>query len=296
MARGLVLLDAGEVAPSYPTVGYVATGFSTVAIQDNDSFTNNSWTAKTNTPTPARYNSAGTTLTNKCYVFGGQNFGTLYSDNDEYIPDIWSSRTNVIAPSRASSTCFALEDDGYVCTGKTVSNIQDNDKYTFDTWASKTSTPTPARLAACACALLGSGYLFGGRDNDANEVADNDEYNATGNSWSSKTNVPEELYGSIAVASNNKAYIICGADANNDALFANYEYTVNTWVTKTDCPIARWSATGFNLNGNIYLTHGYYAGDSSNHTETEEYNISDSWTTKASSIAPERRSTFGNAI
>ena len=78
--------------------GYVYGGYDGSSyLQDTDEYNPDTWSSKTNMPTPARGYLAASTISDKGYVYGGyRNF----QDTDEYNPDTWTSKSDMPAPGR----------------------------------------------------------------------------------------------------------------------------------------------------------------------------------------------------
>jgi hypothetical protein len=186
--------------------GYRIGGYTGSYLRRNDKYTppTDTWSVKTQMPTPTRENLAAIELEPYGYVFGGRTTGTSIPDTDEYdgVFDTWDSKTDVPYGSTGvrGLTAVPLLGIGYVFGGIDQGNtrLRDAQSYDPDTWTSKTDMPLPARNQPASNVYSDIAYLFGGEDGDFSYINDTDEYDP--DTWTSKTNMAKN-HGSAASAS-----------------------------------------------------------------------------------------------
>jgi N-acetylneuraminic acid mutarotase len=127
-------------------------------LQDTDEYdaSANSWSNRTNCPSPTRFYLSAVTLSNKGYIFGGDAGYAYLQDNDEYVPDTWTSKTDMPTPARGHGAASDVSNKGYMCCGDQyggATKLKDCDEYTPDTWASKTDAPDPKRYHLSAASV-----------------------------------------------------------------------------------------------------------------------------------------------
>ncbi len=196
----------GAIGSVISEIGYVYGGQDSVTpfalLVDNDAYDNagNSWTSKTNLPSPSRTTAGGAAVSSKAYSFGGTGGAPSLPllDTDEYDPvgNSWAAKTDIPSPARYTlpRTPVRISAKAYIIAGQSLTlKLRDNDEYDPDTWTSKTDCPTPAR-GNTACGISKdetAGYLCGGIDGSSNILKDNDEY--VPDTWASKTDMTTEV-------------------------------------------------------------------------------------------------------
>lgn len=134
--------------------GYIYCGDDGSRLQDTDKYLPDTWTNKTNAPSPARERLAASTISNKGYIYCGDDSGGYIQDTDEYDPDSWTSKTNAPNPTRHRLAASTILNKGYIYCGYDGSNeLQDTDEYDPDSWTSKTDCPSPARINLAASTI-----------------------------------------------------------------------------------------------------------------------------------------------
>ena len=108
--------------------------------------------------------------------------------------------------------------------------------------------PTPARYEHSATTVGTKGYVIGG---DAGRIQDCDEFDASGNSWVSKTDIPSPGRRDLGASCiGTKAYIYAG-NASSPAVLQDcdeFDPSGNTWTSKSDMPTpARNYPLGYTL-------------------------------------------------
>lgn len=146
------------LSKGYSFAGYKAvSGSPPYQLRDTDEYDpgGDSWTSKTDCPTPLRSGVGVFNLDDKAYICGGDDDNNnSINDCDEYSPDTWTSRANM--PGTAAQLRGAtFESKGYVTgglseTGGAGSPLSTHYQYVLDTWATKANLPSPARQALAA--------------------------------------------------------------------------------------------------------------------------------------------------
>ncbi|TET75199.1 MAG: hypothetical protein E3J43_08760 [Candidatus Heimdallarchaeota archaeon] len=266
---------------------YIYGGTDGTNLQDCDEYNPDTWTNKTNIPSPGRYTLAASTINNKGYIYCGFSAGYL-QDCDEYTPDTWDSKTDTPSPGRNGSAASTIEDKGYIYGGTDGFYLDDCDEYTPDTWANKTDMPLPGRRALEASTIDNKGYIYCGYDGST--LQDCDEY--TPDTWANKTNVPlPTRFEPAASTINNKGYVYCGYGAGY--LQDCDEYTPDTWVSKTDTPSpGRFELAASTLNNKGYI----YGGDTGSHIQDCDEYTPDTWVSKTNIPTPGRSELAASTI
>lgn len=196
--------------------------------------TGNSWTTKTPMPTP-RGEVTAATVNGKIYVIGGQS----YSANHKF------------------------------------RKVEEYDPVT-DTWTTKADMPT-ARCSLAAVELNGKIYALGGNGEGSVHLNNVEEYDPATNTWTVKAGMIRARHALSAVTANGKIYAVGGISGTKvHSSVEEYDPKTNTWTEKIVIPEVRFASRWFNasvyIDGNIYLTGGYY-GNSSETDKTFKYNI-----------------------
>jgi len=194
----------------------------------------NSWATKAPMPTP-RGEVTAATFNGKIYVIGGQS----YSANFKFrTVEVYDPATN--------------------------------------TWTSKADMPT-ARCSLAAVELNGKIYAIGGNGSGSVHLNTVEEYDPATNTWTTKAGMIRARHALSAVAANGKIYAVGGiAGGKVYSSVEEYDPKTNTWTERIVTPEVRFSSRWFHasvcIDGNIYLTGGYF--DTSNNTsKTFKYNI-----------------------
>lgn len=246
--------------------------------------------------------------TGAIYLFGGDDDGPpTFQDTDQYDPDTWTSKTNMPTPGRSkpaaannggggtsTTAAFLMGGDG----GNLAGYLTDNDRYqkTDDTWTSRTSIPSaggarsgsvaiPGILAAGGAAV----YLMGGFD--GSEFDRTEEYAIT-DTYTNKTDLPSPARQSFAGAqidSTNKLYIYGGGSPDQRDT-EEFTISTNAWASKTDMPAPdRFQHAGSGLNNSGTGTAnsaGYSVGNAgATDQDNDEYDP-DTWTSRADMLSP----------
>lgn len=196
--------------------------------------TGNSWTTKTPMPTP-RGEVTAATVNGKIYVIGGQS----YSINHKF------------------------------------RKVEEYDPVT-DTWTTKADMPT-ARCSLAAIELNGKIYALGGNGEGSVHLNNVEEYDPATNNWTVKAGMVRARHALSAVVANGKIYATGGISGSKVySSVEEYDPKTNTWTEHIATPEVRHSSRWFHasvcIDGNIYLTGGYF--DTSNNTsKTFKYNI-----------------------
>ena len=266
--------------------GYVFCGRSASYLQDCDEYDPDTWTNKTDAPSPVRVYLAASTILNKGYVYGGSDGSGYLQDCSEFDFDIWSSKTDMPSPGRALFAATTILDKGYVFGGYIVSNddIRDTDEYDPDTWTAKTDMPLPTRYGLSASTINDKGYVFRGYSlGGAGLLNDTDEYDP--DTWVSKTNASVKRTESAASTILNKGYIFCGGDFSSGR--HTDEYDPDTWTAKTDAPLpSRRFLAASTISDKGYIYGGLNV--STPVQDCDEYTTDTWWASKSDMPSPAR--------
>lgn len=156
-----------------------------------------------------------------------------------------------------------------------------------DTYTSKTDRTSDAGEFPGAGYYSGSVYVFGG--GYSNNYVDNYAFNVSGNSWSSKTSMPNGRIYNAYVTYDDKFWAIGGVAAgsnNTRAEFQCYDPVGNSWTSKTNLPATRAAMVSGVIGSKIYVNGGFTnagAGNSAQKTTYEYDPVGNTWTSKADS-------------
>lgn len=244
---------------------------------DTEEYDGSSWTSKTNMPSPARGYLAGSNISEKAYVYGGEADSGLLLDTDEYSStDSWANKTNMPSPARNRLAASTISSKGYVYggeipSGETGSPLQDTDEYDPVAgelnWTSKTDMPLPARRNHAAVTISSKGYVFGGYDNTSSYITDTDEYDpAAGESnWTTmdSMSIATDLLAASAIDSKGYTYGGRYYDGESDVPMRDTnEFDPaageSNWTSDTDMPTpARQEHTASTIDSHGLVAAGY---------------------------------------
>jgi len=221
----------------------------------------------------------------------------------QYINDSGTYYSTGVSGSATTEAAPAGATKGYT-TGGLASNFSthlgNTDEYTpsGDSWAAKTSRGGIHSHGACN--LAGYIYNFSGKSGSSSWSNYCGQFDASGNTWTEKTNVisPTRAYVACADA-NDKGYICGGQNASGGASLQDcdeYDQSGDSYTSKADLPApARKNlASGNTILGLIYVCGGE---DAARLQDCDQYNPSgDSWTNKADTPAPARRNCAASTI
>jgi N-acetylneuraminic acid mutarotase len=123
-------------------------------------------------------------------------------------------------------------------------------------WTRKADVPTP-RVGAGASVIGDSIYVLGGLGVGLVEVAANEVYNPSTDSWEGKKPLPTGRSWPASAVVDGLVYCIGGGYPIFRNAVEAYDPATNTWTTETAMPTARFGATASVVNGVIYVIGGY---------------------------------------
>jgi len=152
-----------------------------------------------------------------------------------------------------------------------------------DSWGSGKSIPTPLNYPAGTGAIGSKIYVVGGGTASGN-IATNQVYNATSNTWTSAAPLPSPTAGGSAAVVKGILYIFGGYSGSSSGTAVNavwaYNPTTNTWTGKSAMPTARGSTTAVVSGTKVYVIGGN--ASTLRLTTVEAYDtVANSWTTEA---------------
>jgi N-acetylneuraminic acid mutarotase len=191
----------------------------------------NSWTRKSNIPTPLMA-AAAAVVDGKIYVVGGAPFGmnSAYTSVYEYNPatDTWTKKSDM-PTARLLASATVVDGKIYVFGGAVnlygtgFSKVEVYDP-SADTWAVKGPMPIP-RATHVSSAVNGNIYIFTGALRPGSVYKDVLEYNPTLDTWATKTSIPTPRVAPAACSVGGKIYVLGGMDNSNTRLTTVEEYT-----------------------------------------------------------------------
>jgi len=210
------------------------------------------WIRKSNIPLEAgdeAFSWRAATILGDGYLFGGESDpsgGTNHTYKYTYAQDLWEQKTDFIV-ERYGHCAAAIGQKGYIYGGLSgVAAERELEEYSaaFDTWANKANMLDDMFFGA-GCSVEEKLFSFGG-SYDPDEVM---EYDATGDAWSIKTDMPLVSINDRAVQFNSDVYLIGSLDGMPNPSFPTlYKYNVglDSWLNMDNdflYPRQRFGAT-----------------------------------------------------
>jgi len=244
------------------------------------------WTRKADFPGTPRRGAFGFSVANKGFVGGGTD--SLYNNqNDlwEYdvINDAWNSKASVpVMPY--SNISITIGKKGYLYADDGM-NFWEYDP-SLNIWNPKANYPGQFPVGVQAFVINNQALLSGGVLTTVYTPYFY-IYNQSSDAWSVTSNSPFQIMLASSFVVNNKAYLICAANASQSApplaqTVLEYDLSNNSWSQKADFPdTARADAAALTI-GNI----GYFGtgdnGGGAHFKDWWQYNpILDTWTKKS---------------
>lgn len=285
-------------------------------LRDNDGYFTGSdtWQSFTDLPSPGRQAHGGAVLNGLGYAIAGQSHTGERADNDEYDPtaDAWTARTDLTAPTRLFISAVGASNSVYAFGGfhqaggpNGYLDYVQNDGYSpaSDSWSSKADMPAPSRRAGSSAAVTEKVYSWGGLDGDTTQlggapIRDNDEYDPSGDSWASKTDLPTPvrwgIRGGASVA--GKGYVIGGATGYSSfpetGLLDDcdeYNPAGDAWTSKTGGGLSHYfHAVAQTRDGRVHAFGGTHFGTFYSSTHQSYDPSVDSWISVPGVPAPGR--------
>lgn len=229
------------------------------------------------------------------YIVGGAGASPTYtsqSTSELYSPtsNVWTVRGSMIT-GRAAPFSFAIGGAGYVSGGFgptliTHAALTSTEKYDeiANSFSSKTAIPSGAGNGA-AMSILEFGYAWGGGifgDAIGTTPTANYQYNATLDSWTTKTTIPNTFAQCTGWSLNDRGYISSGSPdtgGSTQAIGYNYNPINDAWLSIANAPNADRQVHGHSQNGFGYRVSGVSVSS----VATHKYDVStNSWSTVAS--------------
>lgn len=229
----------------------------------------------------ARANHSSVVVSDKIYVFGGENNGKTLSTAEVYDAqaDTWTSLSEMpkgIKGAAISAVGNKIYLFGGVSDKKFVSTIYIYDTES-DSWTAKGSLPQECAFVSAVALDNQSVYLFGGVNNSGclKSVLC---YNVSSGTFSEKADMAEFKHSAFALKMQDKIYVIGG---NNDVpkngedrvingsgavasvLTAAYEYdpAQDTWSPLVDLNVLSFGGAPVYHNNAVYYIGGLYGSD-----------------------------------
>jgi len=213
-------------------------------------------------------------------TYGWTNGSSDFKEKTDQIGDSWQTKTPMPTP-RGEVTAATVNGKIYVIGGQSYSanfkfrTVEEYDPVT-DTWTTKADMPT-ARCSLAAVELNGKIYALGGNGSGSVHLNTVEEYDPATNKWTTKAGMIRSRHGLSAVTANGKIYAVGGISGTKVySSVEEYDPATNTWTERIVTPEVRFASRWFHasacIDGNIYLTGGYY-DNSGNTDKTFKYNI-----------------------
>ena len=270
----------------------------------------NSWSQAANYGGGNASSAAGFAIGGKGYI-GTSGSGAM-KDFWEFTPPVplsgtWTQKASLPVNGRQFATGLSIGADGYWGLGNNT-NITTwyNDFWkwnsTTNVWTQQASFPGAARGLAVSFSIGNKGYIGTGAynigsTNPPDWIRYNDlwEYDASGNTWVQKANLPSTTrYTAVGFSIGTKGYIGTGFDAtSNFNDFWEWDQATNVWTQKANFTGAsRRTATGFSIGTKGYIGMG--CNGSSVYKDFYEWDQStNTWTKKADLAAAGRWGAIG---
>lgn len=267
---------------------YVFGGINTSNVRTGATgkFDGSSWTGKTSY-TPIRHYHGGCDTGSVCYSAGGNGTGGSLSDMDSYTDDTWVAKTDIPTPARQSYDGLAATGGkAYLIYGFSTAVVADCDQYdpSGDSWTNKTDGPV-ARQNGSTSSLGSSVVMFGGSSATGlgeTALADVDEYATGSDTWTGRTDMTANVrMRSAASEISSKAYVAQGGGALSVPFYSDTdEYVIDTWTAKTSSSIEYQERASSVLSGAMYCLGGAKMSPGYTRvTDVDEY-TPDTWTSK----------------
>ncbi len=219
------------------------------------------------------------------YVFGGTTGPSVALRDTERVlasSSGWQAKAEM-PPSSGSATgrqtlaASEISGKGYVYGGYDGAALDDVDQYTVstDAWAERTALGS-ARYSMAASTIGAKGYVYGGYNGSA-YIRECDEFNAAGNSWADKANMPTPARSELAGATIGLSGFVFGG-WDGSTLYADtdrYSQTANVWSSKSDMLLdARQRLMATRVGESIYVLGGVRPGTP--YGDMDKYSV-DTW-------------------
>ena len=261
-------------------------------VRDTESWVSDTWTSRTDAPSPARDGHSTATCNLKAYSFGGVQSSSPYymPDTEEFVlsSDTWTSKTDNTV-SKTYDNAATVSEKAYIIAGfVSGSYSQRTDEYDAggDTFSNKTACPSPARRGNVCYSYSGVVYSM-----MTDFSRDNDAYTVASDTWASKTDGPTPTrFTRSGFGLGEYGYVIAGS-GSGVALRDNDRYSSSgdSWTAKAD--ILSPGRTGCASFGNSSSMAGYITGgdDFSATMKAHQEYVDDTWTSRADIPTPARR-------
>jgi N-acetylneuraminic acid mutarotase len=238
---------------------------------------------------PVAINQMGYVATkNRYYLIGGFNssgaLSSVYSAPINSDGTLGSFRTETSLPDgRANATCFVIKDKLYAVGGQNTSSFFDtvyqatiNNDGTLSSWTTLPNFPVKFDYGK-PLLIKDRIYIFNiNRDNNNTNI-----YYATCNSnadidsWTSASIMPNNIFGSLVVSTDNYVFSIGGYDKNNSK-YTNAAYrapilsdaSIGSWTQISNAPVAAGFGQTTIAGNKIYFIGGAY-NDSNNGNDSQ---------------------------
>jgi hypothetical protein len=272
-------------------------------LQDNDEYNPDTWTNKTDVPTPKRYLGYGAHISGRGYSCFGFSLTSEVQDTDEFDAgnDTWAAMTDGLNPARSGGGCASHDNALYCFYGSDASAssyLRDTDQYRPDVWTNRTDGVTPSRTHNAGTATIDAVYSTGG-NSLGTDLADHEQYSPGIDSWASMTNLPNPARTFPSAAAIEMDVCLFGGESYALGTFRrdtdSYNASSGSWTSRTDLPTpARARMAAQSLIAAAYVYCGLTSGSTALQ-DNDEF-IIDLWTTKTDSPTPARDEHYGTCL
>jgi hypothetical protein len=273
---------------TYHCIGGLTSGTPSTRRNTNYEYTIDAWTAKAVTWAAVEALAGATpTTSGPLYVYGGISSSSPFflTRSDSYLPDAWSTNTAMPGSAVWAAAGCAIAGLCYSFGGNDSASVPQTQTAQMtpgspSTWAARTGM-TQARGHGGATYIGSKGYHFGGDNASGTQTSTNYEYDPSGDSWATKTAVPNPAVDGMAVFTiAGHAYVI---DGGNIAVAQNNSYVVDTWTVQAAPPSAalrQYVAGASDDAGGVGRITGGLVHTGATVATHEEY-VPNTWATRA---------------
>jgi N-acetylneuraminic acid mutarotase len=234
---------------------------------DNDGKLTSGWNNVSSLPA-AMYGMGYVTTKGRFYLIGGNNRSSVYSvpiNTDGTLGDFRTETS--LSAARESPICFVIKDKLYVVGGSdknTVYRAIVNNDGTLSSWETLPNFPVNV-INGKPLLIKNRIYIFSALYSNAPYYYYT-TYDSDGNigSWTDFSGIPNGIYESVIVCTDNYVFSIGGYDRANDRYTASAyrapisaDGSIGTWVQISDGPTAVTDAQVAIAGNKIYFIGGY---------------------------------------
>jgi len=268
-----------------------------------NSFSQGTWTPKSDFGGASRHMAVGFSIGSKGYIGTGSGVSNE-KDFWEFDPttNVWTQKADFGGTARYCAVGFSIGTKGYIGTGWDGAMTKDFWEFdpTTNVWTQKADFGGTARWGAAGFSLMttngNKGYIGMGTDAIVGYTKDYWEYNPDTDTWTQIADFGgTPRYGSGCFSIGSNGYVCAGFDGTSKQDLWMYEATSNQWIQKSNFVNSRFFPVGFAIGTKGYVGTGSYSGVYQK--DLWEYDPStDTWTQKSDFSGTERWMALGFSI